>query len=71
MRDVTKGTPRNRREVFYEITVNAVELDLLYELVRQARNELPDAADKPEKGSWAWDVIELDSRLTTYFHKRR
>ena len=71
MRDVTQGTPRTRRDVQYEVNFNAVELDLLYELTRQARNQLPDPDDTPEEGSWAWEVIELDKKLTTYFHKRR
>lgn len=71
MKDITQGTPRTRRDVQYEVTLNAIELDLLYELTRQARNQLPDPDDTPEQGSWAWEVIELDKKLTSYFHKRR
>jgi hypothetical protein len=48
-----------------------VELDLLYELTRQARNSLPDPYDTPEPGSWAAAIIALDDKLTTLFHKRR
>jgi hypothetical protein len=48
-----------------------VELDLLYELARQARNSLPDPYDTPEPGSWAAAIIALDDKLTTLFHKRR
>lgn len=69
--DVTKGTPRSRREVLYDVTFNAVELDLLYALARKACNELPFSTKKPEEGSWAADVIELDKKLTSLFHKRR
>lgn len=71
MKDVTKGTPRTRRDVQYEVTLSAVELDLIYELARQARNELPDPDDIPEAGSWASDVIGLDKKFTTFFRKRR
>lgn len=71
MKDVTKGTPRTRRDVRYEVTLSAVELDLIYELARQARNELPDPDDIPEAGSWASNVIELDNKFTTFFRKRR
>ena len=48
-----------------------VELDLLYELARQARNSLPDPYDTPESGSWAAAIIALDDKLTSLFHKRR
>jgi len=71
MKDVTKGTPRTRHDVQYEIALSAVELDLIYELARQARNELTDPDDIPEHGSWAANVIELDNKFTTFFRKRR
>jgi len=71
MKDVTTGAPANRAEVRYQIEFNAVELDLLYELARQARNSLPDPYDTPEPGSWAASIIALDDKLTSLFHKRR
>ena len=37
----------------YTITFTGAELDLLYELARDARNNLPDPDDIPEIGSWA------------------
>jgi hypothetical protein len=71
MKDITTGAPANRAEVVYEVEFNAVELDLLYELTRQARNSLPDPYDTPEPGSWAASIIALDDKLTSLFHKRR
>jgi len=71
MKDVTTGAPANRAEVVYEVVFNAVELDLLYELTRQARNSLPDPYDTPEPRSWAAAIIALDDKLTSLFHKRR
>ena len=71
MKDITTGAPANRAEVLYEVEFNAVELDLLYELARQARNSLPDPYDTPESGSWAAAIIALDDKLTSLFHKRR
>jgi hypothetical protein len=71
MKDITAGAPANLAEVLYEVKFNAVELDLLYELTRQARNSLPDPYDTPEPGSWAAAIIALDDKLTTLFHKRR
>jgi len=69
--DVTKGTPRSRREVLYDVTLNAVELDMLYALVRKSCNQLQTSIKKPEEGSWAADLVELDKKLTSLFHKRR
>lgn len=47
------------------------ELDLMYELARDARNNLPDPEDQAETGSWADKVIKLDDKLTTFYHQRR
>ena len=71
MKDVTTGAPANRAEVRYQVEFNAVELDLLYELARQARNSLPDPYDTPQPGSYAAAIIALDDKLTSLFHKRR
>lgn len=56
---------------YYATAFTPVELDLLYELARQARNSLPDPYDTPEPGSWAAAIIALDDKLTSLFHKRR
>jgi hypothetical protein len=56
---------------YYATAFTPVELDLLYELTRQARNSLPDPEDKAETGSWAAAIIALDNKLTTIFRKRR
>jgi hypothetical protein len=56
---------------YFATAFTPVELDLLYELTRQARNSLPDPYDTPEPGSWAASIIALDNKLTTIFHKRR
>jgi len=71
MKDITTGAPPNRTDVRYEVEFNAVELDLLYELARQARNSLPDPYDTPQPGSYAAAIIALDEKLTSLFHKRR
>jgi hypothetical protein len=60
----------NRRDISYVCTFDAVELDLMYELTRKARNQLPYAKDKYEEGSWVDAVIKLDVKLTELFHKR-
>lgn len=54
----------------YVCTFNSVELDLLYEVVRQVRNE-HDADWQPEEGSWGDAICKLDVKLTELFHKRR
>jgi len=56
---------------YYATAFTPVELDLLYELARQARNSLPDPYDTPEPGSKAAAIIALDDKLTSLFHKRR
>ena len=71
MKDITKGHPRSRRDVTYEVPFNAIELDMLYEIVRHTRMSLPDPDDEPEQGSWVHELVELDKKLTTIFHKRR
>ena len=71
MKDVSKGQPRNRRDVVYEIEFNAIELDMLYEIVRHTRNSLPDPDNKPEPGSWVHELIELDKKMTDIYRKRR
>ena len=71
MKDITKGQPRNRREVIYEIPFNAIELDMLYEIVRHTRNTMPHPHDIPEPGSWAHELIELDKKMTDIYRKRR
>jgi len=71
MKDISKGQARNRRDVVYEIEFNAIELDMLYEIVRHTRMSLPDPYDTPEPGSWTDEIIQLDNKFTTIFHKRR
>ena len=71
MKDISKGQARNRRDVVYEIEFNAIELDMLYEIVRHTRMSLPDPYDIPEPGSWTDEIIQLDNKFTTIFHKRR
>ena len=56
---------------YYATAFTPAELDLLYELARQARNSLTCPEDKAEPGSKAAAVIALDNKLTTIFHKRR
>lgn len=64
------STSSNRRDIVYVCNFNAVELDLLYELARDARNSLTDAEDQVEQGSWADAIIKLDTKMTELFHKR-
>lgn len=64
------STSSNRRDIVYVCNFNAVELDLLYELARDARNSLPDPEDQVEEGSWADAIIKLDIKMTELFHKR-
>jgi hypothetical protein len=69
-KDITFGAPLNRNEVRYEVEFSAVELDLLYEVTRKARNSLL-SFETPEPRSYAAAIIALDDKLTTLFHKRR
>lgn len=55
----------------YTLTFDSLELDLLYELARDARNNLPDPDDIPEIGSWANRVALMDNKLTALYHERR
>jgi hypothetical protein len=64
-------TSSNRRDHVYVCSFDAVELDLLYELARHARNGLPYAEDEIEDGSWGDAIIKLDVKLTELFYKRR
>lgn len=64
------STSSNRRDHTYVCTFDAVELDLLYELARDARNSLPDPEDLVEEGSWADAIIKLDTKMTKLFHRR-
>lgn len=64
------STSSNRRDITYVCNFDAVELDLIYELARDARNNLPDPEDQVEDGSWADAIIKLDKRMTELFHKR-
>ena len=57
--------------VDYSVTFTGAELDLLYELARDARNNLPDPDDIPEIGSWANQVALMDNKLTSLYHERR
>jgi len=70
MKDITTGAPASRSDVVYLVEFNAVELDLLYEVTRKARNSL-GSFETPEPGSWAASIIALDDKLTSFFHKRR
>jgi hypothetical protein len=54
----------------YQVEFNSTELDLLYEVVRQVRNE-HDPDWQPEPGSWGHAICQLDIKLTEMFHKRR
>ena len=54
----------------YVCTFDSTELDLLYEVVRQARNQY-DPDWKFEEGSWGHAICQLDIKLTEMFHKRR
>lgn len=65
------STSSNRRDHTYVCNFDAVELDLLYELARNARNDLLDPEDQVEEGSWADAVIKLDSKMTQLFHQRQ
>ena len=49
----------------------SLELDLLYELTRDARNALHDPGDEVQAGSWADAIIKLDNKLTKLFRQRR
>ena len=49
----------------------SLELDLLYELTRDARNALHDLEDEVQAGSWADAIIKLDNKLTKLFRQRR
>lgn len=64
------STSSNRRDIVYVCNFDAVELDLLYELARDARNSLPDPEDQVEEGSWADAIIKLDIKMTEIFHRR-
>ena len=55
----------------YSVTFTGAELDLLYELTRDARNNLPDPDDIPEPGSWANQVALMDLKLTDLYYQRR
>lgn len=57
--------------VDYSVIFTGAELDLLYELARDARNNLPDSDDIPEPGSWANQVALMDLKLTDLYHQRR
>jgi len=70
MKDITIGVPANRTEVIYEVQFTAVELDLLYELTRETRNNIMAIQENSEPGSWTDSVIQLDKKLTSMFHKR-
>jgi len=65
------STSSNRRDHVYVCNFDAVELDLLYELARDARNGLADPEDQIEQGSWADAIIKLDIKMTGLFHKRK
>lgn len=65
------STSSNRRDHVYVCNFDAVELDLLYELARDARNSLSDPEDQVEDGSWADAIIKLDNKMTELFHKRK
>lgn len=65
------STSSNRRDHVYVCNFDAVELDLLYELARDARISLPDPEDQIQEGSWADAIIKLDVKMTQLFHKRR
>jgi len=65
------STSTNRRDHIYVCNFDAVELDLLYELARDARNSLPCPEDQIEEKSWADAVVKLDTKLTKLFHDRR
>lgn len=65
------STSSNRRDHTYVCNFDAIELDLLYELTRNARNDLLDSEEQIEEGSWADAVIKLDSKMTQLFHQRR
>jgi hypothetical protein len=68
------STFTDRHDVVYECQFNAVELDLLYELARNAHNSLVDPENENaeiEAGSWADEIIKLNAKLTEMFHKRR
>ena len=54
----------------YVCTFTSTELDLLYEVVRQVRNEY-DPDWQPEEGSWGHSICQLDIKLTELFYKRR
>lgn len=64
------STSSNRRDHVYVCNFDAVELDLIYELARDARNSLPDPEDQVEEGSWADAIIKLDCKMTEIFHRR-
>ena len=55
----------------YTVTFTGAELDLLYELARKARNNLPDTDLIPEPGSWANQVALMYLKLTDLYHQRR
>ena len=65
------STSSNRRDHVYVCNFDAVELDLLYELARDARNGLADPEDQVEEASWADSIIKLDIKMTELFHQRR
>ena len=67
-------TSSNRHDHIYVCQFDAVELDLLYELARNAHNTLVDPESgkaEIEAGSWADEIIKLNAKLTEMFHKRR
>jgi len=49
----------------YPVPLTKVQIDLIYELARDAANSLPDPYDQPEPGSWADHVQRLDEKFTT------
>jgi hypothetical protein len=67
-------TSSNRHDHTYVCQFDAVELDLLYELARNAHNTLVDPESgnaEIEAGSWADEIIKLNAKLTEMFHRRR
>ncbi len=48
----------------YPVPLTKVEINLIYELVRDAANSLPDPCDQPEPGSWADHLQKLEETFT-------
>lgn len=49
----------------YPVHLTTDEINLIYELARDAANSLPDPHDQPKPDSWADHVQRLDERFTT------